>query len=104
MDVGIVGYGACVPRHRIRLEEIAKVWGADAPAFKRGLRLREKSVPAPETGADVKSPDTGKTPAPPKEENRAGGPAGGEPSYDLFDLLGEMFSGSPDSDRKSDRE
>lgn len=64
----------------------------------------EKSAPAPETGADVKSPDTGKTPAPPKEENRAGGPAGGEPSYDLFDLLGGIFSGSPDSDKKPDRE
>jgi integrase len=48
MSIGIVGYGSYVPRHRIRLEEIAKVWGADAPAYKRGLGLREKSVPAPD--------------------------------------------------------
>jgi hydroxymethylglutaryl-CoA synthase len=48
MDVGIVGYGAYVPRHRIRLEEIARVWGADAPSYKRGLNLREKSVPTPD--------------------------------------------------------
>jgi hydroxymethylglutaryl-CoA synthase len=48
MDVGIVGYGACVPRHRIKVEEIARVWGADAPSYKKGLQLREKSVPAPD--------------------------------------------------------
>jgi len=46
MTVGIVGYGACLPRHRIKVEEIAKVWGADAPSCKKGLELREKSVPA----------------------------------------------------------
>ncbi|MEP0813116.1 MAG: hydroxymethylglutaryl-CoA synthase [bacterium] len=45
---GIVGYGAYLPRHRIKLEEIAAVWGADAVAYKRGLMLYEKSVPAPD--------------------------------------------------------
>ncbi|HYA48603.1 MAG TPA: hydroxymethylglutaryl-CoA synthase [Burkholderiales bacterium] len=45
---GIVGYGACIPRNRIRVEEIAKVWGADAPSYKKGLMLEEKSVPSPD--------------------------------------------------------
>lgn len=47
-QAGIVGYGSYIPRHRIKLEEIAKVWGADADAYKRGLMLYEKSVPAPD--------------------------------------------------------
>lgn len=48
MRVGIVGYGAFIPRRRIQLEEIAKVWGADAPAYRKGLQLHEKSVPGPD--------------------------------------------------------
>ena len=46
MDVGIVGYGVYIPRYRIRVEEIAKVWGQNAELIKQGLLLDEKSVPA----------------------------------------------------------
>jgi len=46
--VGIVSYGTQIPRYRIKVEEIARVWGTDAPAYKKGLNLNEKSVPAPD--------------------------------------------------------
>jgi hydroxymethylglutaryl-CoA synthase len=42
---GIVGYGAFVPRMRIRVEEIARQWGKDPATIRKGLLLEEKSVP-----------------------------------------------------------
>jgi len=42
---GIVGYGAFIPRNRIKSEEIARQWGKDPGAIRRGLLLEEKSVP-----------------------------------------------------------
>lgn len=45
---GIIGYGTYLPKHRIKAEEIAKVWGKDAESYKKGLMLREKSVPSPD--------------------------------------------------------
>jgi len=45
MNVGIVSYGAYIHRYRIRVEEIAKVWGANANSIIDGLMVFEKSVP-----------------------------------------------------------
>jgi hydroxymethylglutaryl-CoA synthase len=42
---GIVGYGAFIPRNRIKTEEIARQWGKDPDVIRRGLLLQEKSVP-----------------------------------------------------------
>jgi len=41
---GILSYGVYIPRFRIRLEEIARVWG-DGEEISEGLRVLEKSVP-----------------------------------------------------------
>jgi hydroxymethylglutaryl-CoA synthase len=45
-ELGIVSYGAHIPRYRIKAEEIAKVWGKDGNAISRGLGIYEKSVPS----------------------------------------------------------
>jgi hydroxymethylglutaryl-CoA synthase len=43
--VGIITYGVYIPRYRIKVEEIAKVWGANASDITGGLGVFEKSVP-----------------------------------------------------------
>lgn len=40
-EVGLAGYGAYVPRYRIKASEIARVWGGDD----EGLPIEEKAVP-----------------------------------------------------------
>lgn len=48
MDVGIVSYGAYVPRYRIMPEEIGRIWGVDGKAMGKGLYINQKSVPSPD--------------------------------------------------------
>ena len=43
--VGVVGYGAYVPRYRVRATSIAKVWRGNDPG---GLPVESKSVPGPD--------------------------------------------------------
>ncbi|MGC8479783.1 MAG: hydroxymethylglutaryl-CoA synthase [Candidatus Micrarchaeia archaeon] len=43
---GIIGYGVHIPRYRIKVEEIAKVWNEDSESIKKGLNITEKSVPS----------------------------------------------------------
>lgn len=44
MNVGILGYGIYVPCNRIKIAEIASVWGKNPLDVERSLRLKEKSV------------------------------------------------------------
>lgn len=43
---GIVSYGFYIPKYRIKIEEIAKVWGKDPDDIKKSLGIFEKSVAA----------------------------------------------------------
>jgi hydroxymethylglutaryl-CoA synthase len=48
MNVGIVSYGAYIPRFRIVPPEIGRVWGSDGEAMSKGLMIFSKSVPGPD--------------------------------------------------------
>ena len=43
--VGIITYGSYIPRFRIKVEEIARIWGANAEDIVNGLGVFEKSLP-----------------------------------------------------------
>lgn len=45
-NIGIVSYGANIPRTRIKLKDIASVWGKDGERISKGLGIKEKSVPS----------------------------------------------------------
>ncbi len=45
MPVGITTYGVYIPRYRIKIDEIARVWGDDPKDIVNGLQVLEKSVP-----------------------------------------------------------
>ncbi|MEM0330195.1 MAG: hydroxymethylglutaryl-CoA synthase, partial [Archaeoglobaceae archaeon] len=43
--IGIVSYGTYIPKYRIKVEEIARIWKEDPESIKNGLGVKEKSVP-----------------------------------------------------------
>ncbi|MHA1243474.1 MAG: hydroxymethylglutaryl-CoA synthase [Candidatus Heimdallarchaeota archaeon] len=43
--VGIIGYGVYIPRFRIKLQEIAKIWGQPGDVVVNALGVYEKSIP-----------------------------------------------------------
>ena len=43
-DVGIQGFGGYIPKNRIKVAEIAAVWGKKASDIERSLGLKEKAV------------------------------------------------------------
>ncbi|HIP25663.1 MAG TPA: hydroxymethylglutaryl-CoA synthase [Archaeoglobus profundus] len=42
--IGIVSYGTYIPRYRIRVDEIARIWGENPDTIKNGLGILQKSV------------------------------------------------------------
>jgi len=44
-NIGIVSYGSYIPRLRIKVNEIAKVWGKNGETISKGLGINEKTVP-----------------------------------------------------------
>ncbi len=58
--IGIVGYGTYIPKYRLRLSEIAKMWGKDAAEIEIGLRIVEKAVPGFDEDAITMGIEAGK--------------------------------------------
>lgn len=44
--IGIVSYGISIPKYRIKVADIAAVWGKNAKEIESGLGIMEKAVPA----------------------------------------------------------
>ncbi len=43
-SVGIVGYGAYLPQYKMRVDEIAKVWGKEGEKVRQSLMIKKKAV------------------------------------------------------------
>lgn len=57
---GIVAYGTYVPKYRLKLSEIANMWGKDGLEIEKGLKISEKAVPAFDEDAVTMGIEAGK--------------------------------------------
>ena len=57
---GIVSYGTYIPKYRLRLSEIAQMWGKDIGEIERGLKISEKAVPGFDEDAVTMGIEAGK--------------------------------------------
>lgn len=57
---GIVAYGTYVPKYRLKLSEIAQMWGKDSLEIEAGLKISEKAVPAFDEDAVTMGIEAGK--------------------------------------------
>jgi len=48
MRTGLVGYGACIPKFRMAVEEIHKVWNNTVLEMLRGIQIEERAVLQPD--------------------------------------------------------
>ena len=57
---GIVAYGTYIPKYRLKLSEIANMWGKDGLEIEKGLKISEKAVPAFDEDAVTMAIEAGK--------------------------------------------
>ena len=48
MQIGLVGYGACIPRHRIAVKDIFDVWNNTVLEMLKGIKIEERAVLQPD--------------------------------------------------------
>ncbi len=58
--IGIVSYGVALPKYRIKISEIAQVWGKNSQDIESGVGIVEKAVPGVDEDAVTLAVEAGK--------------------------------------------